>query len=261
MERISIQLQGGLGNYLFQIAAAYSYGLKHNKKTYFPENTVTVHKHINSYSNNILRNIIISSENVTSSYYKEPNFNFNEIPFITGNLHLVGYFQSEKYFNEYKEEIKQLFSYPEDYILKIQEKYSDLLKYETCSIHVRRGDYLKSPNHHPTQDLNYYINAIKTLDKPNIKFLVFSDDIGWCKENFSKLDYEFVYVENNPDYEDLLLMSLCDNNIICNSTFSWWGAWLNKNNKKKVIAPIKWFGSEYNHYKTDDLYCEGWVKI
>lgn len=260
MEIVSIELEGGLGNYLFQIAAAYSYSLTHNKKPILPKKSFTVHKHISSYHNNILRNVIFSSENVNSYIYKEPSFNFNQIPFVTGNLYMMGYFQSERYFNNYKEEIKQLFSYPEEYVLKIKDKYSDLLKYNTCSIHVRRGDYVNSFKH-PTQDLIYYSKAIESLVLSETKFLVFSDDIEWCKKEFSKFNYDFIYIENNPDYEDLLLMSLCDNNIIANSTFSWWGAWLNKNNEKKVIAPIKWFGTGYNNFKTDDLYCEGWIKI
>jgi hypothetical protein len=260
MESVSVELEGGLGNYLFQIAAAYSYGLTHNKKPLFPEKSFTVHKHISTYYDNILTNVIFSSENIKSYFYKEPSFNFNKIPFIAGNLHMMGYFQSEKYFNNCKEEIKQLFSYPEEYVLKIKEKYSDLLKHNTCSIHVRRGDYLNLPKH-PTQDLSYYSKAIETLESNQTKFLVFSDDIEWCKIEFSKLNHDFNYIENNPDYEDLLLMSLCDNNIIANSSFSWWGAWLNKNNKKKVIAPAKWFGVDYNQFKTDDLYCEDWVKL
>ncbi len=130
----------------------------------------------------------------------------------------------------------------------------------TCSIHVRRGDYLNSPNHHPVQNMNYYMKAIKQMPKDSI-FLIFSDDISWCKANFPDVPEKFIFVEGNADYEDLLLMSLCKNNIMCNSTFSWWGAWLNKNPNKKVIAPSVWFGPAYANHNTEDLYCEGWIKI
>lgn len=261
MNKVSVQLQGGLGNYLFQIASAYSYAFMNNKQPIFPNISHTVHRHISTYSNTILSNVKFSADNDRYIIYQEPGFHFNAIPVIDGNVQLIGYFQSEKYFKDCKNEIQKLFSYPDDYVLEIKEKYADLLNKVTCSIHVRRGDYVTSPDHHPTQNLDYYKHAINALELPDVKFIVFSDDIKWCKEQFSTLENDFVYIENTPDYEDLLLMSLCNHNIICNSTFSWWGAWLNKNIEKKVIVPSKWFGVAYNYHKTDDLYCEDWIKI
>ena len=112
------------------------------------------------------------------------------------------------------------------------------------------------PNHHPACNLGYYKEAIKLMDVN--KFIVFSDDMSWCKENF--VGDEFIFMENNSDYIDLWLMSLCDNNIIANSSFSWWGAWLNQNPNKKVIAPKKWFGPAINH-NTKDLIPESWIII
>ena len=129
---------------------------------------------------------------------------------------------------------------------------------EICSIHVRRGDYLTKPNIHPTQTINYYMDAVKLMS-PNTLFLVFSDDIGWCKDNFKDFT-NIVFIEGNSDYEDLLLMSLCDNNIICNSSFSWWAAWLNQNPNKKVVAPKLWFGSGLNH-NTKDITPENWIEL
>jgi hypothetical protein len=90
------------------------------------------------------------------------------------------------------------------------------------------------------------------------KFLIFSDDIQWCKQNFPEMK-NFVYIEGQKDYEDFLLMSLCNHNIICNSSFSWWAAWINQNSNKIVIAPKKWFGPAYSHFDTKDLYCDGWI--
>ena len=104
------------------------------------------------------------------------------------------------------------------------------------------------------------MKAIKQMPKDSL-FLIFSDDIAWCKANFPDLPEKFVFIEGNADHEDLLLMSHCKNNIICNSTFSWWAAWLNSNPEKKVIAPSKWFGPAFENYNTDDLYCDGWIKI
>ena len=92
------------------------------------------------------------------------------------------------------------------------------------------------------------------------KYLIFSDDLEWCKENFDFIENK-VIIEGNTDYQDLYLMSLCKNNIICNSTFSWWGAWLNKNDKKIVIAPEKWFSSADEYYNTEDIIPSNSIKI
>jgi hypothetical protein len=89
--------------------------------------------------------------------------------------------------------------------------------------------------------------------------MVFSDDIEWCKENLQLENSTFVSTDS--DYVDLCLMSMCNHHIIANSSFSWWGAWLNKNKDKKVVAPNQWFGSAYEHYKLNDLYCENWIII
>jgi hypothetical protein len=268
MNEVSIRLQGGLGNYMFQIACAHAYGLKHNKKTVLStDDSMIVHKHITNYKENILKNVeLIPSWNHTNfKMYNEIDFSYNEIPNIGGSVYLNGYFQSEKYFIEYKEEIKNLFSFPvnifDDVFETVFDKYKiNLSEDNTCSIHVRRGDYLKLPDHHPTQNMNYYMKAIKQMSK-DTKFLIFSDDISWCKENFPDIPEKFIFIEGGQDFEDLLMMSLCKNNITCNSTFSWWAAWLNNNPDKIVIAPSVWFGSAYSDYDISDLYCDGWIKI
>lgn len=258
MNKVSIKLQGGLCNYLFQIATAYAYSKKHNKELFLvEEDSVKVHQHISSYKDNILNKITFSKkEPINWTVYKEPGFNYTEIPNIDGNVLLSDYFQSEKYFKDYENEIRYLFSYECEFSDEIRE----ILKNKnTCSIHVRRGDFLQYPNHHIVQSMNYYMKAIKQIgiDKT---YLIFSDDISWCKENFNMLP-NCVFVEGNKDYEDLLLMSMCNSNIIANSSFSWFSAWLNKNENKVVIAPKNWFGPAYSHYDTKDLYCEGWIKI
>ena len=140
----------------------------------------------------------------------------------------------------------------------IETKYSDLLSVRTTAIHVRRGDYLKFPQHHPTQTVEYFLAGVELLKDKTDKFLVFSDDIAWCKANF-KFD-NIVYIENEKDYIELYLQSLCNNNITSNSSFSWWGAWLNENNNKVVIGPNKWFGSAINH-DTSDVIPETWKKM
>lgn len=263
MNEVTVKLAGGLGNYMFQMACAYTYGLKHDKKPVFTtDDSIVIHKHVDNYKGNILSNVefVPNHKMDNPGGYQEPDFHYNEIPNIANNVYLNGYFQSEKYFKDNSSEIRNLFSFPEEYVNNTKVKYKDLLSQNTCSIHVRRGDYLGSPNHHPTQNMNYYMKAIKQMPKDSI-FLIFSDDIAWCKANFPDLPEKFVFIDGNLDHEDLLLMSLCNNNIICNSTFSWWGAWLNANENKKVIIPSQWFGPAYAHYNTDDLYCENWIKI
>ena len=265
MSEVTVKLIGGLGNMMFQIACGHAYALKYNKKSYFTTNdSIIIHKNANTYKENVLNNVeLLPTKDVgASTVFNENGFHFNEIPAIDGNVYINGYFQSEKYFKEYRNDILDLFSYPSAYADNVFEKYKDLLSENTCSIHVRRGDYLKSPNHHPEQSMNYYMKAIKKMPKDTV-FLIFSDDISWCKQNFPDVPEKFKFVEGNTDYEDLLLMSLCKNNIICNSTFSWWGAWLNNNQNKIVVAPdeYKWFGPAYAHNNTADLYCENWIKI
>ena len=149
----------------------------------------------------------------------------------------------------------------------MDDKTKELLKSDnTCSIHVRRGDFLKHPDHHPAQNLNYFMKATKEMPKDSV-FLIFSDDIEWCKNNFPKIPNKFYFIEGNKDYEDLYIMSKCKNNIICNSTFSWWGAWLAE--PKIVIAPDLWLTDNaevhqkaFGHWvETRHTVPESWIRI
>jgi hypothetical protein len=255
LKMVTSNLVGGLGNYLFQIAAAYSLGLDNGVNTIFDnKSSITVHKHLDSYKTNILRNLIYGTPFI-KNHYNEQFFHYQKIPYKE-NIKINGYYQSEKYFKHNRGSILDLFSINTPSERYMEEKYGDILKNKTCSIHVRRGDYLGLPNHHPVCSLGYYKEAMSQMVVD--KFLVFSDDIQWCKENFT--GDKFIFIEGNPDYIDLWLMSLCDNNIIANSSFSWWGAWLNQNPTKKVIAPNKWFGSATKH-NTKDLIPDTWIKI
>jgi len=260
MNFVTSKLMGGLGNYLFQIAVAYSYSKQTGKKMLFDVNDIyTVHKPYNHYLNNIFKKIEFNVINDFHITLPEKTFNFNKIPVIEGNVKLNGYFQSEKYFIDVREDILNLFEIDENTDVYLFDKYSKLLSGNTCSIHVRRGDYLKLPNFHPTQELSYYIESYKIIGE-DINYLIFSDDIEWCYENFNFIKNK-TFIFGNTDYQDLYLMSMCDDNIIANSTFSWWGAWLNKNTTKRVISPKKWFGCANNEVKINDLYCEGWIKL
>jgi hypothetical protein len=160
---------------------------------------------------------------------------------------------------DYRNEILELFKIDDETNQKLFNKYGEILNLDTCSIHVRRGDYLGLQNHHPIQPIEYYQKAINIIGEEK-HFLIFSDDIKWCEENFSFLKNK-TFVSENLDYEDLYLMSMCNNNILANSTFSWWGAWMNQNENKQVIIPSKWFGISNLHLNTNDLFCDKWIKL
>jgi hypothetical protein len=251
---------GGLGNMMFQIATAHSVAIRDNKEMICDIRDMQIpHKPYTFYTNNILRNVKFSNDLINLNHMGEGGFHYTPIPKIDGNVKLVGHFQSEKYFTNYKTEILKLFEIDDTTKNYLLEKYGVIINQDTCSIHIRRGDYLGLPTHHPTQSIDYYKNAIQIVGEKK-HFLVFSDDIEWCKENFNFLNNK-TFISDNKDYEDLYLMSLCKNNIIANSTFSWWGAWLNNNENKKVIIPSKWFGVYNSHLNTNDLYCDKWIKL
>jgi hypothetical protein len=253
---LTCNLIGGLGNKMFQIATTYSLSLDNNDECIFEfSEQANAHQNMTTYIDNIFRNINFGVSNC-DLIYREPHFHYSKIPYMD-NLRLLGYFQSEKYFSKHREQILKLFSIDSINKQLISKKYNSLFEHKTCSLHVRRGDYLGLPNHHPICDIGYYKEAMEQIDE-NVVYLVFSNDIEWCKNNF--IGNNFIFITGESDYIDMWLMSLCNHNIIANSSFSWWGAWLNKNQNKKVIYPKKWFGSALNH-NTNDLIPEGWIII
>ena len=260
MEKLLIRLMGGLGNMMFQISTAYATSLRYNK-SFFCDNVMSIipHKHHSYYTNNIFRNINFIEKDEEYHFYNEGDFSYHEIPKIEGNVELSGYFQSGKYFVNFRNEVLELFSPDEETKNKIDSFFNEYKKIETCSIHVRRGDYVYLKDFHENQTLEYYIDSVKHFSDDCL-FLIFSDDINWCEENLNFIKNK-IFIYDFLDYEQLYLMSLCNHNIIANSTFSWWGAWLNKNKNKKIICPKKWFGDSNSHINSSDIYCETWITI
>jgi hypothetical protein len=204
--------------------------------------------------------------------YYEQTFSFQDIT-ISASTSLVGHFQSEKYFAHSAEEIRHYFTLQQSLMQQIKRTYASIAGGKTCSVHIRRGDYVDNPNYVDLTRTYYYETAVEQFDS-DTTFLFFSDDIAWCKQRFS--DKRFVFVEGFEDYVDLALMSLCDDNIIANSSFSWWGAWLNSNLNKQVFAPLAWFAGEYadpsvpsqpgppdvrGFCDTKDLIPTGWIRL
>jgi len=173
------------------------------------------------------------------------------------HLYLNGYWQSEKYFLKNVDTIVSELLPNANTIMKLSQKYPNLNK-KSISIHVRRGDYVNQQQNHPVQPIEYYIKAMEIMGDDYDQLYIFSDDIEWCKQNFNFP--KSVYVKNDSDLEDLWMMAMCQKNIIANSSFSWWGAYLNSNPEKVVIYPGLWFGENLK-LPMLDLIPEGWLKI
>lgn len=179
------------------------------------------------------------------------------------NVYLRGYWQSEKYFKDIRSTILEEFAFP----MHIRENMNDLTEKmqaeNSVSIHVRRSDYLSEQNAKVYGNIcteKYYENAVKYIESQieNPHFYVFTDDLEWAENYFKGDNYTIVDKNRGKDsYVDIYLMSCCKHNIIANSSFSWWGAWLNQNPDKRVLAPKKWF---HNHEK-EEIVCEDWIRI
>ena len=264
---IYTNLKGGLGNMMFQIAATLSMAIDKGVDASFP-NLMSQLININndSFHNSKLKHSIeylslfdkLLTEQPPQGLktYRYPFHYDSTIP--EGNEFIIdGFFQSEKYFKKNEKKIKEVLTVPKNVLDVINIKYKLLLELKTTAIHVRRGDYLKFPKHHPTQSVEYYKKSIELLNNTE-KFIIFSDDIEWCKSNF--IGDEYYFIENEKDYVELYLMSMCNNVITSNSSFSWWGAWLNNNTDKIIVGPNIWFGVNTN-YISKDILPKEWIKL
>lgn len=263
---------GGLGNQMFQFAFARSLSLELDTEFYLNtnffemNNGVTPRKFSLDEFPNLKYKIFSDGDSkiiseisnkkllrlTDSSHFNFINFSFDR----ENHYFLDGYWQTDKYFSKRQSEILNDFLYTEEWKKNILEEYPSLNGNAT-SLHVRRTDYLFVQDSHPVLPKEYYDKAVKEIGDYDY-ILIFSDDMNWCKDN---LTYEnMIFVKNKRDLDDLWMMSLCTNNIIANSSFSWWGAWLNLNKNKKVISPTKWFGEKTN-LNTSDLIPSNWIKI
>lgn len=229
---------GRFGNQMFQIAATVSHSIK-TKEEY----SIFDWKYSDYFEGDFKMGRI---DNIST--YHEPYFHYKEI--IHKNVELLGYYQSDKYFKENEIVIRKLFKPKNEIINNLKDKYKDILRNST-SIHIRRTDYTTKKDFHTNLTLGYYNNGLEKIKETNYveNVLVFSDDIEWCKENMDS-SYNFINID---EITDMFLMSLCNHNIIANSSYSWWASWLNENDDKIVIAPKDWFGNRANH-STKDLY-------
>ena len=194
----------------------------------------------------------------------EPHFQYwPDINHAPPDCYLSGYWQSESYFKSFENNIRQDFTFREPLFGQNADLALAISNTRSVSLHVRRGDYLNSA-YHEICSLDYYRTAIFYISERLAwpYFFIFSDDIAWVKAHL-KIDFPCHYVEHNQgnqSYQDMQLMSLCRHHIIANSTFSWWGAWLNPNPEKIVVAPKKWFTTT-NKNNTQDLFPQNWVRL
>ena len=182
---------------------------------------------------------------------------FNNCP---DHVSLQGYFQTEKYFKHIESEIREDFAFKDEVLSPCKEMIESVEN--PIALHIRRGDYVINSDNHPVCSIEYYKAALDHFDSDR-NVIVFSDDPMWCHDEGTFADDRFIISENEDNRVDLCLMSLCNDFIIANSSFSWWGAWLSLNKSKKVIAPAQWFGKTgyTKDHDTKDLIPDDWIKI
>jgi len=286
---VIIKIAGGLGNQMFQYAfyqlcidlgynasidiSYYDKNRCHNgfelikifsiDAKYANPNLSEILGDFNNNVYNRFRRALIGNR---KSLIKESNFSYEKlINLAYDNVYFNGYWQNELFFKNISDSLRKDFKFQVNINeLSISNKsfLEEISNGETVSLHIRRGDYLNIPLHNGCCTEEYYLKAIQKILElhENVKFFIFSDDIEWCMKIFDNITP--IYVSGNAtksSFLDMFLMSKCKHNIIANSTFSWWSAWLNENSNKTVICPRKWFNNETinNDYVTP----ESWFKI
>ena len=273
---------GRLGNQMFQFAATYGTARRLGYDFFFPlENCSryigTGPQGIIDSSNMMVKCDILDCFDVPKKYfvpegeikvnynYREPHFNYDPgILSIPDSTNLQGYFQTDRYFSEFQKDIiSEIFKFKREISQEASNYWnSQIEKFLSgkipVSIHVRRTDYVAKSDYHAPCSIEYYRNAISEFDSEECRFLVFSDDLNWCRENFSGPEY--LIIESGNPYVDLRIMNMCYHHIIANSTFSWWAAWLNPREDKRVICPSVWFGPASND-NYSDVCPHTWKKI
>lgn len=281
-----IQLTGGLGNQMFQYAATRAQAMRAGTELYLDKThfftTPTGKKNLRQYELNCFNIIeqfkqpafhwfkkLLGIKRMYSGFntYTEPHTQVDREFFnIKDNTYIEGFFQSEKYFIDIETVIRKELSFK----LPVTGKNAELLRQiqnsNAVSVHIRRGDYVNNPETfkvHGVCGSEYYREALQQMEQKitNPHFFLFSDDPEWVQQNFN-INHPFEIISHNKgsnSFEDMRLMSACKHNIIANSSFSWWGAWLNANKEKTVIAPARWYADP--QYNTSDLTPSGWIKI
>lgn len=253
---------GRLGNQMFQYAALRGIADKHGYDFTIPESDFNDewndHQLFEVFDLPNLKN----RGRVSDKFLQERQFNYDPelVEQCPDDVSLYGYFQTEKYFSHVADSIKEDFTFKKDVVENCKEVMEELS--EPIALHVRRTDYVEKSQDHPPCSLKYYHEALKRFHEKR-PVVIFSDDVKWCKEQDIFKPDRFLVSETDNNVYDLCMMTMCDDYIIANSSFSWWGAWLSHNPDPTVIAPKKWFGDTGYTAKnnTEDICPDRWVKI
>lgn len=288
---VIIKITGGLGNQLFQ----YSFG-KYIEKSL--DGNVKYDTQTNLQANNFTKrtldlkkfkvNLPIASDQeiktflkfrtgffwrlerkfnqilgkLNSKYLVQKNAHCSKLP-TKDNAYYDGYWQCYEYLDDVRDLILEQIKAPESFYEKHQNLLNQMQNSDSVAIHVRRDDYINikvNASLFEVCDVDYYNEAVNTISKNlnNPQFFIFSQDEEWVEDNFAGDNFQ--YIKGNSTIDDLLLMSHCKHNIIANSTFSWWSAWLNNNSDKNIIAPKKWYKGKRN-IETKNLIPKNWLRI
>ncbi|TDA69580.1 alpha-1,2-fucosyltransferase [Sulfuricurvum sp. IAE1] len=284
------RISGGLGNQMFQYAIAKAIATKNNDIfkldiSFYPKQSLRRYE-LNRF--NIQETLANESECIAlrgteNIFYKiKTKLGWNikrpvyykyehhimlfdqEIWNSSGDMYVDGFWQNENYFNNIRNELLKDFKPRNPISIKAECHLNNIKTMESVSLHIRRGDYVLDQNTndaHGTCSINYYFQAVKYLETllTSPHYFIFSDDIQWCKENFSFLSNKTFVDDTENAIDDLVLMKNCKHNIIANSTFSWWGAWLNENDQKIVISPVEWF--QKAEWKSLNPAPASWIKL
>lgn len=260
---INMHFGGRLGNQMFQVAAALSLAKDNNAQAIFSD---LIEREVEDVPLNhkIFFATLQAIKPPTApnyTFYEHPHFHFVPISFHP-NMEIYGYFQSEKYFKHNKELICNFFEVSEEIHNYLTEKYGDLLDHpQTVAIHMRAYK-LEDPNIEkcfPFLPSSFFMKAADLFPEDAL-FVIFSDNPQWAKEEMKEFTRPHVFIEGEKHYHDIYLMSFCKHQILSTSSFSWWGAYLNKNPNKIVVAPDPWFVPTSGHDSTNVI-AEGWYPL
>jgi hypothetical protein len=275
---ITCKFTGGLGNNIYQLAFLYNLHKKYNVDYIIPSSLDRGKANFFKQSDKLefkrlFENKFNYSDNIDYSKYKRyihidlcsDKFHYTDIPF-SDNVSYEGYFQSDKYFSDFN--IKEEFILNTKIKEELLEKYSDLFSKKTISLHYRlAGDRVENSVQHYHKDvsINFYKEAINLIVGDNnindYNILLFSDNIDKASLLLKNSGIDIIQIRNIDNVEDFILMSVCDYNIIGNSTFAWWAAYLNQKNSKVIAPKTEWFGPGYKHFILDDLFPKKWTTL
>ena len=251
---------GRFGNQMFQYAATRGIAAKHGYDWCIPDGPKSDEEFNDEENQHKLFMAFkmggVKTVNMHPAPYKEEgSFTFDQDLFdnCEDNVNLYGYFQCEKYFKHIEDEIRKDFEWRDD-VKKLCQGLFDSIGGKAISLHIRRTDHLVKPTYHPVLPLSYYEEALSKFPS-DIPVLIFSDEPAWCHEQelFMK-DDRFMVSDSGDNITDMCLMSMCQYQIMANSTYSWWGAWLS--NSENVVAPKLWFGPDGKDPR--DVYVNRW---